>query len=135
MTTDGRYPVSIKGVVFDGARVILLKNDRQEWELPGGRLERDETPEQCLRREMAEELGLEVMVETIIDCWRFEPIAGHPVVIVAYGCRSVSNATIRVSDEHEACRLFAMDELASLALPIGYRRAIENWGQLLLAKG
>lgn len=37
--TDGRgprYPVSIKGVVFVGKRAVLLKNERDEWELPGG---------------------------------------------------------------------------------------------------
>jgi hypothetical protein len=41
-STDGRgarYPVSIKGVVFIDGRVVLLQNERDEWELPGGRLE------------------------------------------------------------------------------------------------
>jgi hypothetical protein len=28
-------PVSIKGVVFREDRVILLRNERDEWELPG----------------------------------------------------------------------------------------------------
>ena len=33
------WPVSIKGVAVDAhGRVLLLKNERQEWELPGGRL-------------------------------------------------------------------------------------------------
>jgi 8-oxo-dGTP pyrophosphatase MutT (NUDIX family) len=35
------WPVSVKGVVLDARRrVLLLKNDREEWELPGGLLER-----------------------------------------------------------------------------------------------
>lgn len=33
------YPVSIKGVVVRDGRVLLLKNERDEWELPGGRIE------------------------------------------------------------------------------------------------
>jgi ADP-ribose pyrophosphatase YjhB (NUDIX family) len=34
-----RLPVSVKGVVLDEEKVILLENERGEWELPGGRLE------------------------------------------------------------------------------------------------
>jgi ADP-ribose pyrophosphatase YjhB (NUDIX family) len=51
------YPVSVKGVVAHDGRVLLLKNDRSEWELPGGRLELGETPEECVAREIEEETG------------------------------------------------------------------------------
>jgi hypothetical protein len=37
------YPVSIKGVVVRDDRVLLLKNERDEWELPGRRIEPGET--------------------------------------------------------------------------------------------
>lgn len=37
------FPVSIKGVVVSDDRVLLLKNDRDEWELPGGRIELGES--------------------------------------------------------------------------------------------
>src|ERR1022692_1378934 len=47
-------PVSIKGVIVRDGRVLLLKNERDEWELPGGRIEPGETPEECLAREIAE---------------------------------------------------------------------------------
>jgi hypothetical protein len=42
------FPVSIKGVLLDDDRVVLLENERQEWELPGGRLEAGEDPPVCL---------------------------------------------------------------------------------------
>ena len=50
MPDDRLWPVSIKGVVFVDEKVVLLLNDRAEWELLGGRLERGETPEACVRR-------------------------------------------------------------------------------------
>ena len=34
-----KFPVSVKGVIFLDRRVVLLRNGRGEWELPGGGLE------------------------------------------------------------------------------------------------
>jgi hypothetical protein len=31
------FPVSVKGVVVRDGRVLLLRNERDEWELPGGK--------------------------------------------------------------------------------------------------
>ena len=31
------FPVSVKGVVIREGKVILLRNERDEWELPGGK--------------------------------------------------------------------------------------------------
>jgi Arc/MetJ-type ribon-helix-helix transcriptional regulator len=33
------FPVSVKGVAVQGGGVLLLENERNEWELPGGKLE------------------------------------------------------------------------------------------------
>ncbi|GGM43483.1 hypothetical protein GCM10012275_13070 [Longimycelium tulufanense] len=38
------FPISIKGVVVRDGKVLLLKNEREEWELPGGRIEPGELP-------------------------------------------------------------------------------------------
>ncbi len=67
-----RFPVSIKGVIIHNAQVILLKNERAEWELPGGKLEPGESPEVCVVREIAEELCLDVEVRRILDSWVYE---------------------------------------------------------------
>ncbi|GAB6932594.1 hypothetical protein JCM14719A_09470 [Calditerricola satsumensis] len=58
-----KIPVSIKGILFKDNNVILLKNERKEWELPGGRLERGETPGEGLLREMREELGVSCSID------------------------------------------------------------------------
>ena len=45
-----RSPVSVTGVVRRDAQVVPLPNERNEWELSGGKLEPDESPEQCVVR-------------------------------------------------------------------------------------
>lgn len=77
-------PISIKGVVVDRGRVCLLRNERDEWELPGGKLDPGETPEQCLAREVTEELGIGVQVTNLLDAWVYSIRPGVEVFIVTY---------------------------------------------------
>jgi hypothetical protein len=39
-----RFPVSVKGIVVRDGAVVLVRNRRDEWELPGGKLELNESP-------------------------------------------------------------------------------------------
>ena len=65
------FPVSVKGVPVRDGRVLLLKNEREEWELPGGKLELGEEPEVCVAREITEETGLVVTAGPILDAWQY----------------------------------------------------------------
>ena len=52
--------------VRDGERVLLVRHtygDRRRWELPGGWMHPSEAPEDAARREVAEELGIEVVLD------------------------------------------------------------------------
>jgi 8-oxo-dGTP pyrophosphatase MutT (NUDIX family) len=121
------FPVSVKGVLIDGTEVVLLENERGEWELPGGRLEPGEHPPACVAREISEELGIEVAVEDILDCWLYEVLPGREVVIVTYGVRRLDAGEFRISHEHKRIGHFAISELDRLPMPEGYRRSIRAW--------
>jgi 8-oxo-dGTP pyrophosphatase MutT (NUDIX family) len=124
-----RFPISIKGVVFRGSQVILLKNERNEWELPGGKIELGETPEACVRREIEEELGLQVRVIQILDSWIYHIREGADVFIVTYGCLSEPGGEIVPSSEHKATGLFELEEVPALTMPEGYKRSIQDWAR------
>ncbi|MEX0808519.1 MAG: NUDIX domain-containing protein [Dongiaceae bacterium] len=126
-----RYPVSIKGVLAVDGRIVLLKNERDEWELPGGKLDPGETPEVCVVREIEEELGLAVECAAILDSWVYDIRPGTSVLIVTYGCRLLKAAAIRISHEHKEVGLFDAGEIDALVMPAGYRRSIRAW----LARG
>ncbi|HVJ35074.1 MAG TPA: NUDIX domain-containing protein [Terriglobia bacterium] len=121
------YPVSIKGVLIEPDGVMLLENERAEWELPGGRLEPGETPQACLEREVEEELGISVAAGLLLDCWVYEVLPGRHVVIVTYGLRRRDNRAPRISNEHRRFGCFEAARLGTLNMPEGYRRSIRAW--------
>ena len=61
-----RITVTAAVLEKDGRFLIARRKhgDRlaDKWEFPGGKLEEGETPEACLRRELQEELGIDVVV-------------------------------------------------------------------------
>jgi 8-oxo-dGTP pyrophosphatase MutT (NUDIX family) len=123
-------PISVKGVLLVEGKVVLLRNERNEWELPGGHIEAGETPTQALRREFEEELSIRVEPQGIIDSYVFEVIPSKFVSIITYGCHLAGEFWPRVSAEHLEYGLHAPEDLKDLPLPAGYRRSIETWKQL-----
>ncbi|WP_030570285.1 NUDIX hydrolase [Streptomyces aureocirculatus] len=132
------WPVSVKGVATDSqGRVLLLKNERQEWELPGGRLEigneatgqiPDSSCEAALVREIYEESGWEVKADRLLDTWLYEPLPGRRVLIVTYGCAVLTPERAPVvSPEHKQAGLFTAAEAAGLTMPDGYKQSIAAW--------
>ncbi|MFI0354256.1 NUDIX domain-containing protein [Actinomadura sp. 9N407] len=134
MQTPPTWPVSVKGVaVDDNGRVVLLKNERDEWELPGGRLEpSDVSPEATVEREMSEETGWNVKAGPLLDVWIYQPLPEslpeRRVLIVTYGCTVLTPGLAPVlSHEHKQIALFTADEVPALHMPDGYRRSIAAW--------
>ena len=121
------FPVSVKGVAVQDGRVLLLENERNEWELPGGKLELREEPADCVVREIREEAGWEVTAGPLLDCWQYHIPEGADVVIVTYGCHVLSADPPLVSNEHKQAGLFTLGEVPALVMPDGYKRSIAAW--------
>jgi 8-oxo-dGTP diphosphatase len=69
----GGQPIEVAaGLVFRDGRLLIARRPLQThlgglWEFPGGKREPGETYEECLRRELAEELGIEVRVLELVE--------------------------------------------------------------------
>jgi 8-oxo-dGTP pyrophosphatase MutT (NUDIX family) len=129
------FPVSVKGVAVQDGRVLLLENERAEWELPGGKLELGEDPPVCVAREISEETGWNVTTGPVLDCWQYHIREGRDVVIVTYGCYVASTAPPAVSSEHKRAALFTSAQVPDLTMPAGYKSSIQAWFARLASDG
>jgi mutator protein MutT len=102
--------IGVGGVVISDGRVLLVRRGspplQGQWSIPGGILEAGETLIEGVRRELAEETGIEVRVRTLIEV--FERIDRDPsgktqyhFVVLDYFCEAVRGIAQAGSDVSE----------------------------------
>ncbi|MFD7813237.1 NUDIX domain-containing protein [Streptomyces sp. NPDC059785] len=125
-----QLPISVKMVVEVQGKIPLLKNEREEWELPGGKLELGETAKSTVLREVQEELTLEPQLlkgVTIIDSWVYEIFPHRHVFVVSYGAEYTGTRQPKLSHEHKGLGLFEYEEVPGLTMPEAYKKTIAAW--------
>lgn len=103
---------SIKAVVLVDGGVLLCRNPRGKWELPGGWPDReDDTLAEVVRREVREESGLDVVVGPVVGAEILNIAKSGKVLIVAVRATVEGSTSLRISEEHSALRFFPVDDL------------------------
>lgn len=64
------YSIGVGGVVLCNNKVLLIQkaigNDKNDWAIPGGFVEKEETIDAAIRREILEETGVEATLNGLI---------------------------------------------------------------------
>ena len=126
--THTRFTVTAGAIIFNDKHEVLLLKHRfragSGWGLPGGFMENGEQPIDALRRELREEIGLEVEDVKVFAARSFKK---PKQVEVLFRCRA--NAQVKpLNMEVERAEWFAIDSLPE-GLPRDQRGYIEHAAQ------
>jgi mutator protein MutT len=123
--THTRFTVTAGAIIFNDQKQVLLLKHRfragSGWGLPGGFLERGEQPVEALRRELREEIGLEVEDVEVFAARSFKKPKQVEVLFRARANANVKPLTMEV----ERAGWFSLDSLPE-GLPRDQRRYVER---------
>ena len=94
-----KYPVSVKAKIIDSGRILLVKNERGEWDLPGGKIEANDSVEFTVVKEIKEEFGIDIIVKKLIYCQN-NVVNDVSVLIIVFESEIICNNPITLSFEN-----------------------------------
>ncbi|MGQ9645758.1 MAG: (deoxy)nucleoside triphosphate pyrophosphohydrolase [Thermodesulfobacteriota bacterium] len=111
--------IVVAGLMVEDGKILVTKRREDSphgglWEFPGGKVNEGEEPRQALRRELREELDIDVEVGRIFDAI-FEPAAEGPLLLLAFRCRKLKGVVKPLGCAD--LRWVSLKDLEGLAMP------------------
>ena len=107
------------GLIMEEGKFLVTQRKEDSshallWEFPGGKVKEGEEPRDALRRELKEELDVEVEVGMIFDTI-FYSYPEYPILLLVYRCR-IEKGSLKPIGCHDL-RWVNLRELEKLAMP------------------
>lgn len=133
-----RYPqrpmVGVGAIIFRGPRVLLIQRGKEpaygRWSLPGGLVKVGESLHEAVRREVYEEVGLEVEVADVVAVldrviYDENGKIEYHYVLLDFRCTS-EKGTPSPSSDAMNCAFVSMDELSQYLLTQGTEEVVRR---------
>lgn len=118
---------AVKALIKYDEKFLVLKKEGfvgGNYDVPGGRKKKDEDDESTLKREVAEEVKLDIDIIRLLNDWEMDlPTKGFHLSGKTYLC-SVDSDVIYLSDEHYEYKWFSKQEILDANIPFWLREAI-----------
>lgn len=107
------------GLIERNGQILIARRKKSDihghkWEFPGGKVEPNESPEECVRRELQEELGIGVDVGDLFCVSEYD-YPGFSIRLVVYRIVGMSGDPIAL--EHDEVRWVAPEEIEAYDFP------------------
>lgn len=104
------------GIIIKDGKILAAQRSEKmklslKWEFPGGKLQEGETEEECLKREIREELNIEIVIDYKLTPIRHDYPDVH-IQLIPFVAKYVSG-TLQLH-EHEQANWYTKNELLSL---------------------
>lgn len=115
------FNVAVKAVIENEGKILLLHGgkSRDFWQCPGGRIDGNETIQEALHREIAEELpsAANVTIHEILHAERLPGMAldDRGILFIWYRVTADFPDGIVLSDEHDSYQWCGKKEVAEIA--------------------
>ncbi len=112
-----------------GCLLLLQRNHapfRNDWNLPSGYVEYDESPSHAAVREVFEESGLQVMIKRLLNIYFFADDPRGNGVLIVYKCQ-ILGGELRATSEAIHPTFFAPQNLPENLAGGGHDQAIHAW--------
>ncbi len=132
------FAVSCKAFIVDNGKLLIIKRRLDDvhkpgvWEIPGGRLEFGEDPYKGIKREVQEEVGLEIEVHQPLNVKHYVREDQQTITMLVFLCKPI-NKQVKLSEEHVAFEWFEAKQ-AKERLNSFFHGEIDNYLQFYQEK-
>ncbi len=115
-------------IILHNEKILVVQNSSDsdhpfKWEFPGGKIKIEETPEDCIKREIIEELEIEIEICQKMNSVEFD-YEFKQIVLIPFLC-SIKNGEIKLN-EHNEFKWINIDELGEIDFSDADKKLIQQ---------
>lgn len=123
------FGLTMRGIIKKDEKILLLKrhpkskNGPCQWELPGGKVERNEFFDEGLVREIKEETSLNVSVDSFCEAVQQDFPNRSTVQVIMY-LNLLDDCDVKISDEHVDYTWAGISEVKNLDITSSLKKVL-----------
>lgn len=127
------FPTVCAIIPNDKGEILMVERTfdpgKGEFDPPGGYVNYGESPEEAIKRELKEELGVDIVVDKVINVGKTEYVQNeinYPTVLTCFLTKPINSAEIKLNaDENSSYKYFSIEEILQGKINILWKPVLE----------